>query len=193
VTARRTRLLFTVLTALAGVVVAHTADYLAVLPRGGERARYLAATGHSYWPEALLLATVAGAAVIVLAARRGWRATFGVAVDRSWAPSFPVLCIGQVIIFTGMEVLERVGAGVSPAALPRSRTFLLGLLLQVAVAAIAVLVLRATHRAAAGLATVRRSQPRPASRSTPVLVHDARLRRTAAHGVGGARAPPLPV
>src|SRR5438309_779138 len=40
---------------IAGVVLAHLVDYLAVFPNGAVRAHELQATGHAYWPVALLL------------------------------------------------------------------------------------------------------------------------------------------
>jgi len=42
--------------AFAGVVAGHTLTYFAAFPGSNDRAAYLAATGHSYWRSALVLA-----------------------------------------------------------------------------------------------------------------------------------------
>src|SRR5438270_7383185 len=58
---------------IAGVVLAPLVDYLAVFPNGAVRAHELQATGHAYWPVALLLGALTGAAALALALTRGFR------------------------------------------------------------------------------------------------------------------------
>jgi hypothetical protein len=147
-------------TGVGGVVLAHAADYLAVYPHTHERNAHLEATGHSYWPIAATLAVIAGLATIATAARRGWRAgrrrsrpatidLFGSAM---------VLAAWQLLLFVGMETVERAAAGVSPLELGYSPEFWVGLVAQVIVALVAVLLVRGANRVAHRLG--RASRPR---------------------------------
>jgi hypothetical protein len=160
-------------TAVAGVVVAHVVDYLLVFPAGRARASHLAATGHGYWPAAVVLASMAGAVAVVSAVVRA----IGGGSERVTS-SVARVAATQLALFTVIEVGERAVAGVSPAGLARSPEFWVGLLVQVAVAAIAVLFLRGVGRAACAISALLRRPParrRTASAGGRRPVHAPRL------------------
>jgi hypothetical protein len=157
---RASRLLL--LTGIAGVVLAHVIDYLAVFQNGRARAHELQVTGHSYWPAALLLAAVAGAAMLALALVRGVRSgLFGAApVAGPLGPGRLASC--QMLLFVVIESAERAAVGVSPTVLLHSPEFWLGLALQVVVAGAVVMVLRGAEGVARRLAgALRRVAPLP--------------------------------
>ena len=169
---RASRLL--VLTGIAGVVLAHVIDYLAVFPNGDARAHELQATGHAYWPVALLLAGVAGAAALALALVRGVRIGLlgGTPVAGSLGAGRLASC--QMALFVALESAERAAMGVSPSILLHSPEFWLGLALQVVVAAAVVMLLRGAEGVARRLAAaLRRPEMFPARARSWSLPADA--------------------
>ncbi len=150
----------TLATVVAGVVLAHVVGYVVVYPVGGERAAHLRATGHGYWPVAVAAACACGLIAILLtaaAARRpGWP-------SRSIAGAIARLALMQMVVFTLVEVGERVTAAASPDVLLHSPEFVVGLALQIAVAAAAVLLLRGV----AGIAAASFSRPAARRRVRP--------------------------
>lgn len=148
----RARRLILVLTAVAGVVAAHGLEYTAAHLDPAGRSHHLHATGHGYWPGAVRVAIAAAVLAMGVAAGSGVRR----ALDRSCAlqarggsgaPASHVLRVAplalvQVTLFGGMEILERVVAGADLAELVRTPWFAAGVVLQVLVAAGAVVVLR---------------------------------------------------
>ena len=154
--ADRARLL---VTAAAGIVVAHAANYALAFPDPARRGHELSATGHGYWPAAVAIAVICAGLAAMLAARRGWR---------GGSPTLPVpvtarrLAAGQVVLFAVLETVERLAVGAHPLSFLSSTQFAVGVVLQVAVALVAVVVLRGVERGAArGAAAFRR--PRHAS------------------------------
>jgi hypothetical protein len=147
--------------AVTGVVVAHSMAALLAFPDGHQRAEHLAATGHAYWPAAVWVALAAGATAVALIAGRGARGA------RLATPRFAVLARGQIGVFVALEVVERIVAGVPLADLHHGVSFPLGVLVQVATAAVLTLVLRRLHRLAARVAACirgplrRRRSPSP--------------------------------
>ncbi|TMK89471.1 MAG: hypothetical protein E6G57_01255 [Actinobacteria bacterium] len=134
--AARARLL---VVAAAGIVIAHAADYALAFPDPTRRGRALSASGHGYWPAAVALAVVCGAAAVARAVRRGWRS----AGPRASLPATAArLATGQVLLFTLLETVERLAVGAHPLLFLSSGAFALGVVLQVAVAVAAVLLLR---------------------------------------------------
>ena len=90
-----------------------------------------------------------------------------------------------------MEALERIGAGVPVGALFLSREFLLGVALQVVVAAAAVMLLVAVQRVAARVArAVRRRRVVARPRTLPAVGRIAAPPRAARGLRLRARAPP---
>jgi hypothetical protein len=157
VTPDRGRRFLPLAAAAAGVVLAHAVDYALLYPDPAQRGRELAATGHSYWPAAVALAAVLGAGAVGLAVVRGARRR---AVPM---PSISRLAAGQMALFATIEVVERLGAGVSPLSLLQGPHLAVGLVLQAAVAALAVLLLSWVERAAAKAAALLR-RPSPDTR-----------------------------
>ena len=185
----RARRLLPLGVAVTGVVAAHAADYALAIPDPARRSHELAATGHGYWPVALAAAFLAAAAAVAFAARKGLR------VARS-APVLPAawrLAGGQVLLFIVVETVERLGVGVDPRPFLHSPQFALGIALQIAVALVAVLVLRGVEGGARSVAAVRRwaRLRRPAPLLTWTVPSDEVVVRWWGTA-GDARGPPAP-
>ena len=140
---------------VAGVVVAHVLAYAVTIPDGNLRSRVLSATGHSYWPAAQAAAIVAAIVLVAAAIGRGVLAVLrdpgaapdvAVADDESFATRVGRLAAWQMALFAATESLERIRVGVSPAVLLHSRTFAMGVTVQLLVAALIVAVLWALER-----------------------------------------------
>ncbi|MDQ1395208.1 MAG: hypothetical protein QOG64_467 [Acidimicrobiaceae bacterium] len=176
---------------VAGVVAAHAFDYLVVFPDTAQRTHALAATGHRYWPLAATAAILATAIAAVAAAIRGASSRRTDADADRLLPRFAALARFQVGLFAAVEVTERVAAHVSPAGLVRERSFALGMVLQLVVAATVVVILAGIEKLARRVAAAIR-RPAPAfvpPRTTPRL---AACAVPAGHRTGGhARAPPV--
>ena len=179
-----------VLVAAAGIVVAHAADYALAFPDPARRSRVLAATGHGYWPVAVLVAVVCAALGLALAARRGWRRA---ASSTSLPVTAGQLAVGQVALFAVIETVERTAVGGHPLMFLGTAQFAVGVVLQVAVALAGALVLRGVERGASNLSARRRRPRRCASeRRVWVLPADDSFARW--WGIAGdARGPPLTV
>jgi len=185
VKADRARLL---VVAAAGIVVAHAADYALAFPDPARRARVLSATGHGYWPVAVVVAVVCGAAALALAARRGWRGAYPPA---SLPRTAARLAAGQVVLFGVLETVERLAVGGHPAAFLASAQFALGVVIQIAVAFVVTVLLRGVERGVHRLASsIRRRRGSATARHawTPAT-DDAIVRWWGT--AGDARGPPL--
>jgi hypothetical protein len=175
--------------AVTGVVIGHTITYAVAFPDDHHRAALLRDTGHAYWQAAVAVALLAGAVAA------GSHVTH--AVRRRGPLSLPRaglrLAALQMVVFTMMETSERVAVDQPVTSLFDHRVLLLGLVVQVAVAAVLVQVLRLLGRAAVAVtgAVATRWSPAAApavslSRTAPALVRDAVVGRPC-----GSRAPPL--
>jgi len=187
VKADRARLL---VMAAAGIVVAHAADYALAFPDPARRAKVLSATGHGYWPAAVAVAVVCGAIGLALSARRGWR---GDGPRASLPLNVGRLALGQVALFAVLETVERLAVGGHPASFLAGSQFALGVVLQVAVALVAVVVLRGVERGANRLASALRRpwrRARDGGRSWTPPADDAAVVRWWGTS-GDARGPPL--
>lgn len=122
--------------ALAGAVCAHTLTYAVSYPDRMARQSVLQVTGHAYW-HAAVAAGVVGvvwfalhhAAGHLLAGRH--RRPFSHDVRLT----FVALAALQLATFAGMEVLERAAKGISLATLLDQRLLVIGLGMQLLVAA----------------------------------------------------------
>jgi len=173
---------------VAGVVLAHATDYRLAYPDAVDRAHALAASGHGYWPLATSAAVLGAGLAAAAAVVRG-------AVGTSRPTRFAGLAAFQVTLFALIEVGERLAAGRSPAALPHmlaERTFLLGVGVQLAVAAVvfaaAALLQRLGRRVVTSLRSASR---RPARSDRPCWRPVSTLLATGYRTAGGARAPPV--
>jgi hypothetical protein len=149
--------------AVGGVLLGHAVSYTVVAPHAHDRAEMLASTGHAYLGFANdvgLVLGLAGLAAVFLGrltrASGGRPAGFGEVAMR--------LLAFQMAAFVGMEVLERLTAGVSPLDLLHGGVLPVGLAVQALVALATALsirwLLRAAERFAAVLAT---AAPLPAA------------------------------
>ncbi len=170
--------------AWAGLVLGHSLTYLLAYPSASARRTHLLATGHAWLGPAALSVGAAIPALLVVAAARAVR-TGAAARGRL----LPWLALAQVGAFLIVEVVERgpdLGAALADPAV------LLGVVVQVAVAAAAWLVVWAVTSvvvvAARHPARPRRARARPRSTagrlSAPRLIFLIRTRR---------RAPPSPL
>jgi MFS superfamily sulfate permease-like transporter len=178
--------------ALAGVVLAHGLAYLVVLPGRSARDAVLTETGHGYWPVLVPVAALAGllalALVIVapLSRRIGPSGSSGPTTDLP----FVSLAAGQLALFCGIEIAERLAISSPIEHLWQRPEFALGLVLQLVVALVAVAIVRAADHLATSVAarSITRPWPRPLALIARVL--DARVRPGWQLG-STARAPPL--
>lgn len=140
---------------VSGVVIAHVVAYVVAIPDGGQRARYLDATGHGYWPVATGLAIAAGVAAIAGSGLRGRaRALAGMDPCRGvGVRGLLAITAWQGGLFTVMEVAERIGAGSPTSALIRSPAFLVGLGIQALVALAVASILWGIERGVQRLVT----------------------------------------
>jgi hypothetical protein len=170
-------------TAWAGLVLGHLLAYALAYPGEASRRAHLAGTGHG-WLDVVTLSLMAVVpAVLALTAIRSLR-------DGSRRTTWVRLASLQVPAFLLIEVAER-GASFDRAL--TDPAVLLGLVVQVLVAAVAALLLRGFSRAVAAAAARVRSRraPAPTGRgytdpdlAPPHLLRLVRARR---------RAPPLPI
>jgi hypothetical protein len=142
--------------AVGGVLLGHAISYAVVAPHAHDRAEVLASTGHAYLGFANdvgLVLGLAGLAMVFL--ERLTRAPGGRPVG--FAEVATRLLAFQMAAFGGMEVLERLSAGVSPLDLLHGGVLPVGLAVQALVALATALtirwLLRAAERFAAVLAT----------------------------------------
>lgn len=135
--------------AAVGVVLGHWIAYGIGVPNARLRSVVLQDTGHAYWDLAVkVVAGVAFAGAGALALRM-WA---GEATDRG--RSRPHVFVGllwrlavvQLVAFTAMELSERLAAGAPVATLWGHHVFVLGLGVQVLVAAVAAVVALAFTR-----------------------------------------------
>jgi hypothetical protein len=187
---RRARLAV-VLTAAAGLFAGHGVDYLLSVPDPSRRHAVLHATGHAYLPDALVAAAAAGVVGLLAALVFGFRRGRNGGGSLGWTASAIRLAAMQAVAFVALEVTERLVAG-APLGPAFVRILVLGLLLQLGVAAAGAgaLVLLERAGAAAGRASAVRRLPRP----VPHLVSPAARWVPAAPLLGGARltrGPPL--
>ncbi len=152
--------------AVGGVLIAHWLAYGLAIPSAHVRAQVLAASGHSYWVLAIKLAVVLGLAALgsVFLQHVGRPARGREPGQGTISPIATRLILLQVAAFIAMEVTERLVVGAPVAHLFHHRIFLMGLALQVIVAAAGALLLvwfsRAAERVAEAVGPPR--LPRPA-------------------------------
>lgn len=174
-------------------MIGHTLAYLVAQPRGHERASLLHQTGHAYWHAAVVAAALGAAWFGVDHLRASFRSgrAHQPAPPRTWAGLTRELVVLQLLLFAGMEVLERLWTGVPLTSLLAHHVFFLGAAAQLLVAPLLALAFwvaglgaRAVGQALAGIERL----PMPAA----ILVArpaDAFVPRLAVAAVG-IRGPP---
>jgi hypothetical protein len=173
--------------AAIGVVLGHLLTYAIAIPDARERSGFLARTGHGYFPVfaeyALVVGTITLAAWLIGSLRPDGRVAGARGVVGVLAPV-------QVVGFVCLEVGERAIGHASFADLV-GRDLIIGVLVQVLVAAVVAWIVAVVTRAAAHcLAAASGRPPRYATVSVrPPVV--ARPASKAVAAMLGARAPPI--
>jgi hypothetical protein len=139
----------------AGVISAHAIGYFIAYRNAQYRADILAATGHGYLGHAALIAILSGTIAVSIAVARGIR---DAKATRWWDAAVRIALL-QAAAFFGVEILERIAAGVGPMA-GMSRVFVIGAAVQLGVGAIVAGVLALFERAGRTIATVASSERR---------------------------------
>jgi hypothetical protein len=151
--------------ALGGVLIGHEVAYAILLPSATVRHAVLASTGHGYLgfvDTPALTVGIASLAALFLGrlGRRREEPSFRELVAR--------LAGFQVLAFATIELVERIGAGAPVNDLVRILP--VGGLVQLVVAAVAALLLRALLRAAAAAELLGSPAPAPRWVSIPLVV-----------------------
>jgi hypothetical protein len=140
----------------AGILGAHALDYFIVAPNGGHRHELLLQTGHGYWPHAIAIGLVAG----VLAALASLGSGFASSSSRSsYVFDASILALVQVGAFVSLEAVERLGSGRAATVL-LGPLLIVGVVLQIVVAAFAAAALRALAFAGSIVAKLVRARAR---------------------------------
>lgn len=129
--------------AVGGVVLAHWLAYVLAIPAAHARAEVLVASGHSYWIMAIKLAVVLGLAALggLFLRHLGPPPPTWESRQEAFSATAARLSLLQVVAFIAMEVTERLVVGAPVAHLFHHRLFLMGLALQLIVAAAGALLL----------------------------------------------------
>jgi hypothetical protein len=192
----RTRAPLIAFAAITGVVLGHWIAYVVAVPGVGARDALLAETGHGYWPTAVALAVVFGiaatAGTVVRHLTRGIRrdALPAAGWERYRSTALRLASL-QASVFAVQEVVERLGAGAPLAGLAHDGFIVVGLAVQVLVAAALALLLVCLGRTAEAIGraitpTLRSGR----TRTRFVLPPAPALRATLAGSSRLTRAPP---
>jgi hypothetical protein len=178
--------------AVLGLVAGHGIAYLIAIPNAQRRAAVLQSTGHAYLPllvEIGLILAVAGAASLVTHAF-GSRGRLREDSLVRTAAGLGALQAGSFVV---LEVVERLLTHMPLHELVGDHVLGIGVVVQLGVALIGTLVLRAMARTAARLALVAVPLPTPRpSGLFPIPLVRTLDRRPVLVGAVGVRGPPLP-
>ena len=178
--------------AAAGLVGAHDLTYAIAVPDAGVRAAMLSMSGHGYLSIAVVVATVAGIFGGFAAAAVGFRA--GASMDCvviGWRSAAWRIASIQTCAFLVLEFVERAAADV-PVVTVNTRLLLIGVLVQIALAASAALVLSFVARVARVVGeSATAVAPIPQLIRTFVAIVDLAAPRPAFAGGVHARSPPV--
>lgn len=178
--------------AVLGLAVGHSIAYLIAIPDAQRRASVLRNTGHAYLPllvEIGLILAIAGAASLVMSAL----ASRGRIREDSFMRTAVGLGALQAGAFVVLEVVERLLTHMPLNELVSDHLLAVGVVVQLGVAVVGALVLRAMARTAARLASVfvAPRAPRP-SGLIPIPFARTLGLRPVLVGAVGVRGPPLP-
>ena len=176
--------------AFVGLIVGHLLSYLIAIPDPARRTLVLAHSGHAYLHLAGDAAVILGFAAAVTVGLRAVtrRVDLPSAAHLAWR-----LGSLQAGAFIAMELGERLVSGSGFGVLFNSPLFGIGIVVQLAIAAIGAVLLRWIWRVAVRIADALGRPPRRQPAGT-LWVRAASLRnpRPAFAGTLSARAPPLP-
>jgi hypothetical protein len=188
---RETRGLPVFSSAVLGLVAGHAIAYLIAIPNAQRRAVVLQSTGHAYLPvlvEIGLILAVAGATSLVMRAF----GSQGRIREGSFVRMVARLGALQAGAFVALEVVERLLTHMPLRELVSDHVLGIGVVVQLGVAIVGALILRAMARTAARLALVAvpPRTPRPSGLLPIPFVRTLDLRPVL--GAVGVRGPPLP-
>jgi hypothetical protein len=155
---------------VAGAVCGHTLAYTVSYPDRAARQSVLEVTGHAYWHAAIAAALIGAAWFAIHHVVRHFRAP-----RRDHALLWPALPALQIAVFVGMEVSERLVAGVPLATILNHAA--VGLASQLLVATLLAVAMYFLGRVAAAVGRLVSLPPRlrparffgPAARTVPAL------------------------
>jgi hypothetical protein len=178
--------------AFVGLIVGHLLTYLIAIPDPARRAAVLARSGHAYLHLAGDAAVFFGFAAAVTIGLRAVTRRDG--PDRS-SPARLALRLGalQAGAFIATELGERLVSGTGFGELFADHLFGIGIMVQLAIAAIGALLLRWIGRVAVRIAEALARPPRLRPAGTLWLPRTSSLKPRLAFAASiSARAPPLP-
>lgn len=178
--------------AAAGVVVGHLTTYVLAVGDEGLRHSLLSRTGHGYLATAVAGAVVIGLAVAAAVVFRHLRPASGHGRDEPLLHLILRLGALQALIFAALEVTERLVSGASLSTLVDEHLLALGLPVQLIVALLVALGLRALAAAAQVVArAIRNVTLRPSARAWPLPASPSIPGLPPLSGAWGARGPPV--
>jgi hypothetical protein len=172
----------------AGVLAAHAIGYVIAYRDAQYRADVLASTGHGYFGHAVIVGVIAAAVAVSFAVARG------LYDDRRtrWRDAAVRIGTVQTAAFFGVEILERIAAGLDPFAGIVHVAFV-GAVVQLFMGGMIAALLIAFERAGRTIAAVAREErsARPARRSARVEIVSRSVPRRFVRLPDAARAPPF--
>lgn len=183
-------------TATGGVIVGHWLSYLLALPETRLRGEVLLASGHGYWLSAVKIAVVALVAALGTVAIRhlSGRERSGGPFGERLSSLTLRLAVLQLLGFTAMEVTERIAFGAPVGAMFTHHLYVLGLAVQILVAAVGAVVLLWFARTADRVrSAVLGKRLRVVTRRAAIVHVPSFVRRPVLLvGAAGLRGPPAP-
>jgi hypothetical protein len=139
----------------AGLALSHWLAYLIAVPHAHERERLLEHTGHGYWPLAAAVAVALGLVALVVTGARAVAHARDAEVGQPRLCQFVARLTGmQLPAFVLLEATERLASGAADLDFVLQAPFLVGLGVQLLVAAVIGVVLSRFAQAAAGIARI---------------------------------------
>jgi hypothetical protein len=177
----------------AGLALSHWLAYLIAVPHAHERARLLESTGHGYWPLAVAVAASSGVVVLVVTgSRAAAQARDGDLGQQRLRHLVARLAGIQLPAFILLEAIERLASGAAGLGYALHAPFLVGLGVQLIVAAVLGVFLSRFARAAARIAHILLRRKAPVR--SPAFLPPARPATMPARLLGlapaGVRGPP---
>jgi hypothetical protein len=178
--------------ASVGLIVGHFLSYLIAIPDPARRAVVLAQSGHAYLHLAGDVAVIMGFAAAVTVGLRAVTGRGGKGLPSTAHVAWRLGAL-QAGAFIAMELGERLVTGGGFGELFADHVFGIGIIVQLAIAAIGALLLQWIARLAVRIVDALSRTPRRRSvGSLWVRRPSSRIPRPAFAGIVSARAPPLP-
>ena len=175
------------------MVLGHSIAYDLIAPSASRRGVLLRDTGHVYWNAAVAMGLVAAVWAIATHAHAEFRRhRHGAAATETLWQAGRRLALWQVGAFTVMESLERATSHAPVSSMFSHHLFVIGAVVQVAVAAVLVQALRLVGEVAVAVARVLAPRRTPFARARVTRRVELRPPRSIDvwHRAGPSRAPP---